>query len=92
LALEVYENRQRRVPTAKLNEAMLAAVAAYHAPVVRGNSIKIKYVTQLPTPVPSFAFFTNYPDDIKTPLPQLSGEPAEDQVQFHRGTCTDLFP
>ncbi len=67
LGLEVYENRQRKVPTAKLNEAMLAAVAAYHAPVVRGNSIKIKYVTQLPTPVPSFAFFTNYPDDIKTP-------------------------
>jgi GTP-binding protein len=67
LALEVYENRTRKVPTSKLNEAMLAAVAAYHAPVVRGNSIKIKYVTQLPTPVPSFAFFTNYPDDIKTP-------------------------
>lgn len=67
LGLEVYENRQRKVPTAKLNEAMLAAVAAYHAPVVRGNSIKIKYVTQLPIPVPSFAFFTNYPDDIKTP-------------------------
>jgi GTP-binding protein len=67
LALEVYENRSRKVPTSKLNEAMLAAVAAYHAPVVRGNSIKIKYVTQLPTLVPSFAFFTNYPDDIKTP-------------------------
>ena len=67
LALEVYENRNRKVPTSKLNEAMLAAVEAYHAPVVRGNSIKIKYVTQLPTRVPSFAFFTNYPDDIKTP-------------------------
>lgn len=46
---------------------MLKAVEAYHAPVVRGNVVKIKYVTQLPTPVPSFAFFTNYPDDIKTP-------------------------
>jgi len=67
LALEVYENRKQKVPTSKLNDAMLAAVAAYHAPVVRGNSIKIKYITQLPTPVPSFAFFTNYPDDIKTP-------------------------
>ncbi|MES2374449.1 MAG: ribosome biogenesis GTPase Der [Bacteroidota bacterium] len=65
--LEVYENRNKKVPTSKLNEAMLAAIAAYHAPVVRGNSIKIKYVTQLPTAVPSFAFFTNYPDDIKTP-------------------------
>ncbi len=67
LALDVYDNRKRKVPTAKLNEAMLAAIAAYHAPVVRGNSIKIKYVTQLPTAVPSFAFFTNYPDDIKMP-------------------------
>ena len=67
LGLEVYENRQRKVPTSQLNDIMLKAVAAYHAPVVRGNSIKIKYVTQIPTPVPSFAFFTNYPDDIKTP-------------------------
>ena len=67
LGLEVYENRQRKVPTSQLNEVMLKAIAAYHAPVVRGNSIKIKYVTQLPIQVPSFAFFTNYPDDIKTP-------------------------
>ncbi len=66
-SLEVYENRHRKVPTSQLNEVMLKAVAAYHAPVVRGNSIKIKYVTQLPTAVPSFAFFTNYPDDIKMP-------------------------
>jgi len=66
-ALEVYGNRNQKIPTAKLNDAMLKAVEAYHAPVVRGNVVKIKYVTQLPTPVPSFAFFTNYPDDIKTP-------------------------
>jgi len=66
-ALEVYENRNRKVPTSILNEKMLAAIEAYHPPVVRGNSIKVKYVTQLPTAVPSFAFFCNYPDDIKTP-------------------------
>lgn len=66
-ALEVYENRQKKIPTSKLNEVMLKAVEAYHAPVVRGNSIKIKYVSQLPTPVPSFAFFSNYPEDIKQP-------------------------
>jgi Predicted GTPases len=46
---------------------MLKAVENYHAPVVRGHSIKIKFISQLPTPVPSFAFFSNYPDDIKTP-------------------------
>jgi GTP-binding protein len=67
IALEVYANKTRKIPTSKLNEVMLKAIEAYHAPVVRGNSIKIKYVTQLPTQVPSFAFFTNYPDDIKIP-------------------------
>ncbi|MEN9600058.1 MAG: hypothetical protein RL596_2379 [Bacteroidota bacterium] len=65
--LQVYDNKQRKVPTSKLNDIMLKAVANYHAPVVRGHSIKIKYVSQLPTHVPSFAFFTNFPDDIKTP-------------------------
>ncbi len=67
IALEVYENRKQHIPTSKLNDVMLKAVEAYHAPVVRGNAVKIKYVTQLPVVVPSFAFFTNYPDDIKTP-------------------------
>jgi len=67
LALEVYENKQRKVPTSKLNEVMLKAVQSYQAPVVRGHQVKIKYITQLPTVVPSFAFFTNFPDDIKMP-------------------------
>ena len=67
LGLEVYENKTRRIATSQLNEIMLKAVEAYHAPVVRGNQVKIKYVTQLPTQVPSFAFFTNYPDDIRAP-------------------------
>ena len=48
-ALEVYENRQRKVPTAELNDVMLKAVESYHAPVVRGHPLKIKYITQLPT-------------------------------------------
>lgn len=67
IALDVYENKVRKVSTSSLNDIMLKAVEAYHAPVVRGNQVKIKYITQLPTVVPSFAFFTNYPDDIKTP-------------------------
>ncbi|RZM12837.1 MAG: ribosome biogenesis GTPase Der, partial [Pedobacter sp.] len=67
VALEVVEKRRRRISTSKLNEVMLKAIAAYHAPVVRGHSIKIKFVTQLPTVVPSFALFCNFPDDIKQP-------------------------
>jgi GTP-binding protein len=67
LALEVYENKHRKIPTSKLNDIMLKAILKYQAPVVRGHVIKIKFVSQLPTRVPSFAFFTNFPDDIKVP-------------------------
>ncbi|ANE50219.1 ribosome biogenesis GTPase Der [Flavisolibacter tropicus] len=67
IALDVYENRQRKVATSKLNDVMLKAIEANHPPVVRGAPVRIKYVTQLPTVVPSFAFFCNFPEDIKTP-------------------------
>lgn len=66
-ALEVYDNRQRKITTSILNEVMQKSIESYHPPVVRGVPITIKYITQLPTAVPSFAFFTNFPDDIKTP-------------------------
>ena len=67
IALEVYENRKQKIPTSSLNDTMLKAIQGYHPPVVRGYPIKIKFVTQLPTAVPSFAFFCNFPDDIKQP-------------------------
>lgn len=89
-ALEVYDNRQRRVPTAQLNEVMLAAVEAYHAPVVRGNPVKIKYVTQLPTPVPSFAFFCNFPDDIKQPYKNYLENKLRENFNF-KGVPVRLF-
>lgn len=78
-ALEVYEKRKRKVPTSKLNEVMLKAIESYHAPVVRGHAVKIKFVTQLPTAVPSFAFFCNFPDDIKTPYQNY----LENQLRQH---------
>ncbi|MGB8195050.1 MAG: ribosome biogenesis GTPase Der [Chitinophagaceae bacterium] len=65
--LKVYENRHRKIPTSKLNDVMLKAIENHHPPVVRGNPIRIKYVSQLPTHVPSFAFFCNFPDDVKQP-------------------------
>jgi GTPase len=78
-ALEVFENRHRKIPTSQLNEVMLKAVEAHHAPVARGHSISIKYITQLPTPVPSFAFFCNFPDDIKQPYKNY----LENQLREH---------
>lgn len=79
-AIEVFENKKRKVPTSKLNDVMLKAVEAFHAPVVRGNTVKIKYVTQLPSSsVPTFAFFCNYPDDIKQPYKNY----LENQLRQH---------
>jgi GTP-binding protein len=66
LALDVYENKHRKISTSQLMEIML-------------NVIKIKFVQQLPTRVPSFAFFTNFPDDIKTPYRNY----LENQVRAH---------
>lgn len=66
-ALKVYENRKQKIATSKLNDVMQKAMESYHAPVVRGHAVTIKFVTQLPTVVPSFAFFCNFPNDIKTP-------------------------
>jgi GTP-binding protein len=79
IALEVYENRQQKIPTSKLNDVILKAIQAYHPPVVRGNPIKIKYITQLPVAVPSFAFFCNFPDDIKQPYKNY----LENQLRQH---------
>lgn len=66
-ALLVVENKQNKIPTAQLNEVIQKSIQAYHPPVVRGVPVSIKYVTQLPTAVPSFAFFCNHPDDVKQP-------------------------
>ncbi len=66
-AIRVYNNRNRKIPTARLNEVMLAAFEAFKPPVVKGKTVKIKYVTQLPTPTPVFAFFCNLPQYIKDP-------------------------
>lgn len=66
-AMQVYENRIQRIPTGKLNEVMLDAIESFPPPATKGKYIKIKYVTQLPTPTPVFAFFANLPQYIKEP-------------------------
>jgi GTP-binding protein len=89
-ALDVYESRNRRIPTSKLNEEMLPVIEAYKPPVVRGNSVKIKFVTQIPTVVPSFAFFTNYPDDIKTPYRNYLENKLREKFNF-KGVPVRIF-
>jgi len=89
-ALEVYENKQRKITTSELNEVMLKAVEAYHPPVVRGHPLKIKYITQLPTHVPSFAFFCNFPDDVKTPYKNYLENKLRENFNF-KGVPVRLF-
>ena len=63
----VYENRIRKIPTSKLNELLLPIVTNNPPPAIKGKYIKIKYIMQLPTHAPSFAFFCNLPQYIRDP-------------------------
>ncbi len=67
VAMQVYKNRRQKIQTSKLNEIMLQAIEEYPPPAVKGKYVKIKYVTQLPTHAPSFAFFCNFPQYVKEP-------------------------
>lgn len=60
--LEVHENMKRRIPTSKVNETMLKEIQRFPPPMTRGHNVSIKFVRQLPTKTPSFAFYANYPD------------------------------
>jgi GTP-binding protein len=67
LAVEVHENLRKKIPTSQLNEVMLREIEAYPPPATKGKHIKIKYLTQLPGRVPTFALFCNLPQYIKPP-------------------------
>ena len=64
-AAKVFENRSRRIPTSRLNEVILPEIENYPPPAYKGKFVKIKYVTQLPTVCPSFAFFCNLPQYVR---------------------------
>ena len=78
-AMEVYDNRSRRVKTSELNELMMAVIEATPPPSVHSRYPKFKYVTQLPTPFPSFAFFVNNPNYVRDSYKQF----LENQLRKH---------
>jgi len=81
-AIQVYENRKRRVSTSVLNEVMLEAIEAYRPPAVKGKFIKIKYVTQLSTYYPAFAFFCNLPQYIRDPYKRYLTNKLRENFSF----------
>lgn len=65
VAMKVNENRKKRIPTSKLNDVMLGVIDHTPPPAMKSSYVKIKYVTQLPTKTPVFAFFCNHPDYVQ---------------------------
>ncbi len=78
----VYDNYSRRIPTSALNDAMLPEIENYPPPAWKGKYIKIKYVTQLPTRSPSFAFFCNLPQYIKDPYKRFLENRLREKFDF----------
>jgi len=64
-AIQVYENKRRKIPTSQLNDVMLKEIEKYPPPAIKGKLVRIKYATQLPTHNPVFAFFCNLPQYVK---------------------------
>jgi GTP-binding protein len=83
LALEIYEKRKTKIKTSVLNETMLAAIERYQPPAYRGKFIKIKYVSQLPTKTPSFAFFCNHPTLLKDSYRNYLENQLRKNFDFH---------
>lgn len=90
-ALQVYENKQRKIPTAQLNERFLPLIENYPPPATKGKYIKIKYCTQLPnTQVPTFVFFANLPQYVKEPYRRFLENKLREWWNFC-GTPVQIF-
>ena len=82
-AVEVYQNRTKKIKTSTLNDTMLPIIQHTSPPQYKGKYIKIKYITQLPTPWPSFAFFANLPQYVKEPYKRFLENQLRKEFDFH---------
>lgn len=81
-AFKVYKNREKRVPTSKLNEVMLEIINQTPPPALKGKHVKIKYITQLKSASPAFAFFCNLPQYIKDPYKRFLENKLRENFDF----------
>ncbi len=88
--VRVYENRNRKIPTSQLNDVMLAIINQYPPPALKGKWIKIKFITQLPTLAPSFAFFCNLPQYVKDPYKRFLENKMRENFDF-KGVPIQIF-
>ena len=91
-ARAVYEARSRRIPTAELNDTLLPIVKEQNPPPsVKGKWVKIKYITQLPTPYPQFVFFCNLPQYVRDPYKRFVENRLRELWDFHGVPMTIYF-
>ena len=91
LAMKVHENRIKKVATSKLNDIMLKEIEKYPPPSVKGKIINIKYITQLPTKTPSFAFFASNPQYVKDGYERYLTNRLRDHFEFTGSPITIFF-
>jgi len=82
-AVEVYKNRTKRIKTSELNDVMLPIIEAYPPPALKGKYVKIKYISQLPTPYPAFAFFANLPQYVKEAYKRFLENKLREKFDFN---------
>ena len=81
-AQKVYDNYSKKIPTSKLNEVMLPEIENYPPPAWKGKYVKIKFITQLPTKFPSFAFFCNLPQYVRDPYKRFLENRLRENFDF----------
>ncbi|MDI9356098.1 MAG: ribosome biogenesis GTPase Der [Chitinophagaceae bacterium] len=91
LAISVHENRIKHINTSQLNEVMGKEIEHYPPPSIKGKHIKIKYITQLPTKTPSFAFFCNHPQYIKESYQRFLSNKIREKFDFTGSPITIFF-
>ena len=89
-AVAEYNNRTKRIPTRQLNEVMLPIIENYPPPAIKGKYVKIKFCTQLPTPMPQFAFFANLPQYVKDPYRRFIENKLRENFDF-KGVPIDVY-
>ena len=81
-AVKVFKGRSEKIKTRKLNDTLLPIIAKYPPPAIKGKYVKIKYITQLPTIHPQFAFFCNLPQYVKEPYKRFLENKIRENFDF----------
>ena len=89
-AMEVYENYSRKLDWKKLNDALMPEIEEHQPPMYKGKEVKIKYITQLPTKVPSFAFWCNLPQYIRDPYKRFLENRLREKFNF-KGCPVNIY-